>query len=329
MSATFLRTDQILRPVAAELGLLEKGLRQILSADLSLLAGIGEHLLAIKGKRVRPLLLFLASRAGSPDPELTVRAGIAVELIHTATLLHDDSIDRSNLRRGLPTVNRLWNDQVSVIMGDHLFCKAFRLLHESGLEEIAHVLVHGSDRMTFGEMYQMDRRGDFGISRETYMDVIREKTAALFASACEAGAVLGGVPPEGRENLRAFGEKVGTAFQVVDDVLDFTGDVGRMGKPVGNDIRDGRVTLPLIIALRNAPPGEAAAVISDIERAGAAGADWDRMVQFIIANGGVEASREVCRGLIEDAKSSLSGFEKTPAVKSLGLLADYVISRQQ
>jgi len=155
---TWVSSDEIKAPILEELRLLEHELDRIFSPDVDLVSAIGRHLVATKGKMVRPILVFLSAKLGDPDIEDAIRVAAAVEVIHTATLLHDDSIDRSHLRRGLPTVNRLWNDQVSLIMGDHLFCSAFRLVHEAGLFEIASVLSWGSDRMTYGEMYQMDLR---------------------------------------------------------------------------------------------------------------------------------------------------------------------------
>ena len=329
MASSLPTTGQIERPITKELELLEKELEGILKSDVELLHGIGEHLLAKKGKRVRPTLVFLCSRLGNPDPERAVKAGVAVELIHTATLLHDDSIDKSDLRRGLPTVNKLWDDQVSVIMGDHLFCKAFRLLHESDMKQVAGVLVHGSDRMTFGEMYQMDKRGDCDITEETYLELIRNKTAALFSSACEAGAILGGLPQDVRRKVSAYGELVGTAFQIVDDILDFVGEVECMGKPLGNDVRDSRVTLPLIVALRNAPAREASDIRSIVCGKGLSESGWSTIVEFLVKYGGVEYSREVSSRLVEKAKSSVSDLEESAARSSLCLLADYVISRRK
>jgi octaprenyl-diphosphate synthase len=329
MAATSIHTDQIQRPIQKELGLLEEQLAGIMKSDVALIHGIGEHLLAIKGKRVRPALVFLCSHLGRPDLQPGVSAGVAIELIHTATLLHDDSIDKSHLRRGLPTVNNLWDEQVSVIMGDHLFCKAFMLLHESGLKEVAQVLVEGSDRMTFGEMYQMDQRGDCDITEESYLDMIRHKTAALFSSACEAGAVIGGLSSEARESLSAYGDRIGMAFQIIDDILDFVGDAECMGKPVGNDVRDGRVTLPLIAALRHAPAEEASSVRSFVCRGEFTESGWNDIVDFVKARGGVDYSRELCGRLVESAKSSISGLECSPARTSLMVLADYVISRQK
>jgi len=329
MASTSIHTDQIQHPIQKELGLLEKQLEGILKSDVALIHGIGEHLLAIRGKRVRPALLFLCSHLGKPDLEQVVKAGVAIELIHTATLLHDDSIDKSHLRRGLPTVNSLWDEQVSVIMGDHLFCKAFKLLHESGLREVAQVMVNGSDRMTFGEMYQMDQRGDCDITEESYLDMIRHKTAALFSSACDAGAVIGGLSSEARRSLSAYGDRIGTAFQIVDDILDFVGDVECMGKPVGNDVRDGRVTLPLIAALRNAPAKEASSMRSLVCGDEFTESGWNDIVDFVKARGGVDYSRELCGRFVESAKSGISDLDDSPARASLLALADYVISRQK
>lgn len=328
MTSTFRETNQIQAPISTELGLLENALEGILRSDLGIVRGIGEHLLAKKGKRVRPMLVFLSSHLGTPDLERAVKVGAAIELIHTATLLHDDSIDKSHLRRGIPTVNKLWDDQVSVIMGDHLFCKAFSLLHEAGLEEVARVLVKGSDRMTFGEMYQMDNRGDCDISEETYLDMIGHKTAALFSSACEAGALIGGLPGDMREMLGAYGGCIGIAFQIVDDILDFVGDAERMGKPVGNDLRDGRVTLPLIVALRNAPAEDVSIIRSLVCGGGFSEGEWDTIVDFIHRSGGLGYCRDLCSRLVESAKSHLSTVEECPAKTSLSLLADYVVSRQ-
>lgn len=329
MAAESPDTSQIKRPILKELDLLERELERILRSDLALVQGIGEHLLAIKGKRVRPVLVFLSSHLGRPDPDRAVKAGVAIELIHTATLLHDDSIDKSDLRRGLPTVNKLWDEQVSVIMGDHLFCRAFTLLHEAGLEDIAGVMVRGSDSMTFGEMYQMDKRCDCDITEDVYIDLIRHKTASLFSCSCEAGSLIGGLSPEVRENLIAYGDYLGIAFQIVDDILDFVGDVERMGKPVGNDVRDGRVTLPLIAALREAGPADVGGVRSSVCGSDFSDDMWEEVLEFVQIHGGIEYSRRLCARLVDSARDRLKHLPECPARESLAVLADYVIARQK
>ena len=318
--------DRIRAPIRHELDLVERELESAFTPDVGLVRAIGEHLLSVKGKRVRPVLVLLAARTGTFILEQAVVAAQAVELVHTATLLHDDSIDRSHLRRGLPTVNKIWDDQVSVIMGDHLFCKAFKLLHDNGLGEVASILASGSDSMTYGEMSQMDWRGRFDISEETYLSIIRRKTASLFSSACEAGAIVGGLAGDLRRDLREYGENIGIAFQIVDDLLDFVGDVGVMGKPVGNDFKDGRITLPLIVAARNAS-GACASGCPDVRNL--IGGDFGRVVDFIRSNGGVEYSIELAADYARKALGCLARLEDGPASRSLALFAEHVARREQ
>jgi octaprenyl-diphosphate synthase len=314
-------------PIQSELELLEQELRRIFTPDIDLVSAIGQHLIGVKGKRIRPMLVLLAARLGAPDVSSAVKVASAVEIIHTATLLHDDSIDRSHLRRGLPTVNRLWNDQVSVIMGDYLFCTAFRMVHEAGLFEVAAVLSRDSDRTTLGEMFQMDLRGRLDVSEETYLRMIGHKTAALFASACETGAMVGGLNQGERRKLAGYGECLGLAFQVIDDVLDFVGEVDLMGKPVGNDLRDGRVTLPVIVALRNAGQAEAASVRHLVSSGLPGDVEWSQVLSLIDKNGGLSYSRGRARDLVAKAKSCISDLEPTAAKVSLLALADEVVSR--
>jgi octaprenyl-diphosphate synthase len=324
---TWASSDEIKAPIREELRLLERELDRIFSPDVDLVSAIGRHLVSTKGKMVRPMLVFLSARLGDPDMDDAIRVAAAIEVIHTATLLHDDSIDRSHLRRGLPTVNRLWNDQVSVIMGDHLFCSAFRLVHEAGLFEVASVLSLGSDRMTYGEMYQMDLRDKYDVTEEAYRRMIKLKTAALFAAACQAGAIVGRVSKRAQDALAAYGECLGIAFQMVDDVLDFIGDVDLMGKPVGNDVRDGRVTLPLIVALRNAEAEEARSMKETIAADSLDDRAWNQVVRFVESNGGIEYTRRSAENLVAKAKTYIEPLEPGPAKASLVGLADLVIAR--
>jgi octaprenyl-diphosphate synthase len=326
---TRVSSDEIKAPIREELGLLERELDRILSPDVDLVSAIGKHLATTKGKMVRPILVFLSSKLGNPDLDSAVRVAAAVEIIHTATLLHDDSIDRSHLRRGLPTVNRLWNDQVSVIMGDHLFCTAFRLVHEIGLYEVATVLSWGSDRMTYGEMYQMDLRGKYDVTEEAYLRMIKLKTAALFSAACRAGAMVGGLPGRDQDAMAAYGDCLGIAFQMVDDILDLVGDTDLMGKPVGNDLRDGRVTLPVIVALRNGRSSDAGRlreiICSEIfdDRA------WTEIVGIVEENGGIDYTRQRAETLVRNAKTAIEHLEPCPAKTSLVNLADLVVTRHK
>ena len=321
--------NEISRPVREELEKLEEELERIFSSKIDLVADISRHLLAAKGKRIRPTLLLLSSKLGKPDTEQAVKVALAVELIHTATLLHDDSIDRNHMRRGLPTVNRIWDDQVSVIMGDYLFCSAFQILHQAGLFEIASVLSAGSRLVTTGEMYQMDLRGRYDITEEQYLEMVRHKTAALFASACEAGAIVGNLEGFLRRQLRDYGENLGIAFQIVDDVLDFIGDVDVMGKPVGNDLKDRRVTLPLLFALGRATSLEASQIRQLIVDGSIDASAWKTVLEFIKRHGGIEYALSSARGFAERAKACLAGIDESPPKRALLAITEQVVARQQ
>ena len=321
--------NEISRPVREELEKLEEELERIFSSKIDLVADISRHLLAAKGKRIRPTLLLLSSKLGKPDTEQAVKVALAVELIHTATLLHDDSIDRNHMRRGLPTVNRIWDDQVSVIMGDYLFCSAFEILHQAGLFEIASVLSAGSRLVTTGEMYQMDLRGRYDITEEQYLEMVRHKTAAFFASACEAGAIVGNLEGFLRRQLRDYGENLGIAFQIVDDVLDFIGDVDVMGKPVGNDLKDRRVTLPLLFALGRATSREASHIRQLIMDGSIDASAWKTVLEFIKRHGGIEYALSSARGFAERAKACLAGIDESPPKRALLAITEQVVARQQ
>lgn len=320
--------DEIRAPVRRELDLVEQELARVFSTDINLISAIGRHLTSVKGKRARPALVLLCAKLGEPDLEAAVKVAVAVELIHTATLLHDDSIDRSHLRRGLPTINRLWNDDVSVIMGDHLFCSAFRLLHDAGLFEVASVLSRGSDRLTFGEMFQMDLRGETDVTEEAYTEMIRLKTAALFSASCEAGSLVGGLPPELLKKLSEYGEHIGIAFQMIDDVLDIVGDEEMMGKPTGNDLKDGRITLPVIVALKKAGTRASRRVIEMISSRAMADSDWKEVVDFVKSNGGIAYTRERAADLAVKARACLEDLAPGPARRSLILLTELLVSRR-
>jgi octaprenyl-diphosphate synthase len=319
--------NDVRAPISEELGLLEQELTRIFSPDVELVSAIGRHLVTTKGKRVRPILVLLAAKLGTPNIDHAIRTAAAIEVIHTATLLHDDSIDRSHLRRGLPTVNRLWNDQVSVIMGDHLFCSAFRLLHEAGLYEIASEVSSGSDRMTYGEMYQMDLRGKYDVDEEAYLRMVKLKTAALFVAACKAGAMLGGLASTDIDALATYGDCLGMAFQMVDDILDLVGDVNVMGKPVGNDLRDGRVTLPVIAALRNADAKDASRLKDIIASEDFTDALWDEIIAIVEKNDGITYTRRSAEGLVRKAKAGIMHLGDGPSKTSLVNLADLVVKR--
>ncbi len=322
-------TTDIAAPIQTELALLEKEIEKIFSSPISLVSDISKHLLSARGKRIRPILVLLVSKMGKPEIEKSLKVAAAVELIHTATLLHDDSIDHNYLRRGLPTVNHLWDDKVSVIMGDYLFCSAFELLHKARLFEIASVLSRGSRIVTKGEMLQMDQRGKYEMTEEQYIEMVKQKTAALFASACQAGAIVGGLDETRQERLKSYGENLGIAFQIIDDVLDYVGDTSVMGKPVGNDLRDNRITLPLLVAFQRASSQEVKSIIDLIALGSIDASAWQKIVSFIRKHGGIDYAIGVAHRFALVAKTHLVGFEESPSKQALLLVTDQVVLRRQ
>jgi octaprenyl-diphosphate synthase len=317
------------RPVREELLRVQDELARFFVCDVRLINEISSHMLRANGKRFRPTLLLLANRLHGPVGPEGVLAATIVELIHTATLVHDDSIDRSFLRRGIPTVNSIWNDQTSVIMGDYLYSKAFFLLVERGMMEPMQVLARTTHRMSLGEMLELEHELDFDLSEEVYYRLIMDKTAVLLGAACEIGAYLGWGDGRERRLLADFGLSLGMAFQITDDMLDIEGDAEVMGKNARSDIRDGKITLPLIHALRTAPPAAAQRVrermaARDLDDAGAA-----EIARFTADHGGLEYARHRARGYADRALELLDAFEPSTVRDTLHDAVEYILDRRQ
>ncbi|MFO0229334.1 polyprenyl synthetase family protein, partial [Gemmatimonas sp.] len=240
-------------PVRPDLEAVGQELWRIVSADVPLVQNVQEHLMGMKGKLFRPTLLLLSSSVEGESPRRAVTFAAIIELIHLATLVHDDAVDHSVLRRGMPTLNALFSHQVSVIMGDYLYLRALRELVTIGDLEAMRAITFASNEMTLGEIRQLAQYDALSFSERDYETLIRAKTAALFMAACDVGAQCGA--PQHREALSRFGERLGMAFQVADDLLDYTEQQEMTGKPSGLDLKEHKVTLPLIAALREMDAG--------------------------------------------------------------------------
>jgi octaprenyl-diphosphate synthase len=313
------------RPVRGRLERVPQELRRIVEADFGLIAQVNSHLFQTQGKMFRPTLLLLADEAtGARDPRVTTLAAV-VELIHLATLVHDDSVDHSVLRRGMPTINSLFSHQVSVIMGDYLYSRAvIELVRLDDLEPLR-VLSRVTNEMTVGEMRQLLAHEPLQFSEEAYDLLIQAKTASLLSGACEVGA-LHAVPAE-RAALRRFGEALGMAFQIVDDLLDYVGDSSVTGKPTGSDLREHKVTLPLIAALPRMGKSEQRQV------AGLMGSaePTDRQIADVIAAvgeaGGLEYARDRALRLAQQADGELDALAPSRARDALRASITYVVDR--
>jgi octaprenyl-diphosphate synthase len=314
-------------PIREELDILDKDFREILHSDIPLIREICSELAGTPGKRIRPSILFLSSRSAGGDPGKAAVAGLAVELTHTATLIHDDILDNHKIRRGRPTIYARYGEKTATIMGDFLYSMAFSRLGEAGLDEVMEVLARVTHLMSIGEIIQLQHRRDLDISEAGYMELIYSKTASLFSAASECGALMSEKLNGQRNNYSKFGENIGLAFQITDDLFDYIADGTEIGKPVASDFSEGRVTLPFITALKNAPDKKKKHV-SDLFRNGLdKGKQWKEVVSFVRNYGGVEYSYNKAIELGEKAKNYLSGISPSRERDALCYAADYVVQR--
>lgn len=314
------------RPVVGLLDQVTADLRAIVAADFPLIQEVNAHLLQMKGKLFRPTLLLLSHQAsGGRDPR-SIRLAAVIELIHLATLVHDDSVDHSVLRRGMPTVNALFSHQVSVIMGDYLYSRAIIELVRLGDLEPLRVLSRVTNDMTVGEMRQLAQYDALAFREEDYEVTIRSKTASLLAGACETGAL--GSPPAVRQALREYGEALGMAFQICDDLLDYTEAEAVTGKPSGNDLREHKVTLPLIAALRGMSESERTVVRGLFASAGPTDEQVAHVIGLVERHGGLEVARARAQAYAARAEASLDALAPSPARDALLAAIAYAVERR-
>jgi octaprenyl-diphosphate synthase len=313
-------------PLRPRLDAVQRELQRIVAADFGLITEVNAHLFRMQGKLFRPTLLLLADEAtGGPDHRSETLAAV-VELIHLATLVHDDSVDHSVLRRGLPTINSLFSHQVSVIMGDYLYSRAvIELVRLDDLEPLR-VLGRVTNEMTIGEMRQLLSHDRLSFDEGAYDLLIRSKTASLLAGACEVGAL--GAEPEQRAALARFGDALGMVFQIVDDLLDYTEDEAVTGKPSGLDLREHKVTLPLIAALpRLSEAGRRdVALLMRTEQPSAE--QVARVVELVADAGGLEYARERAQRFAESADAELDRLPSSSAREALRASITYVLERR-
>jgi octaprenyl-diphosphate synthase len=313
-------------PVSSALARVSDEMWRIVAVDGSLFRGVNEHLILMKGKMLRPTLLLLSSEVGEAAEARAAAYAAVVELIHLATLVHDDAVDHSVLRRGMPTINALFTHQVAVIAGDFLYSRAVQELVRLGDLEALRVFAKASNELTVGEMRQLSALDALAFSEDDYEFLIRAKTAALFSAACEVGALCGARAH--RESLARFGSYLGMAFQVVDDLLDYTEASATLGKPAGLDLREHKVTLPLIAALRSM--SGAARKLVDGLFATAAPADEQiaAVIEIVRDEGGLEYARRRGDEYADRAEEALAGLPVSPARSALTDTIAYVMDRR-
>jgi octaprenyl-diphosphate synthase len=285
------------------------------------------HLVEAGGKRLRPMLTLAAARLCGYDGEDHLRLAATVEFIHTATLLHDDVVDESAQRRGRPTANLLWDNKSSVLVGDYLFARSFQLMVETGSLRVLDILANAAATIAEGEVLQLTAAANLATTEDIYLQVVRGKTAALFAAACEVGGEIAGVPSEQVETLRIYGDALGIAFQIVDDLLDYGGDATATGKNVGDDFRERKLTLPVIKAVAKADPDERAFWERTIRKGDQREEDLDEALRLIDRHGTMDATRTEALSWSATAKSAMARLPKHDLRDMLIDLADYVVAR--
>jgi len=298
-----------------------------MQSPVALIPQLASHIVAAGGKRLRPLLTLASARLCGYEGDRHIGLAASVEFIHTATLLHDDVVDESALRRGLDTANALWGNKASVLVGDFLFSRAFQLMVADGSLDVLRILSDASAVIAQGEVHQLLTANDTGTTEEAYLEVIEAKTAALFAAACRVGAIVAGRPESDQLALERFGLGLGIAFQLVDDILDYSAEQKALGKTIGDDFREGKITLPLVLAYRRGDEAERAFWRRCVEDMEQTPEDLDHALALLNKHDCLNDSLARAQAYVQDARSGLARFAEGPIKTGLLETLDFAVAR--
>jgi octaprenyl-diphosphate synthase len=315
--------DQIRALVQADLGSVDEVIRARLKSAVPLVDRVAEHIISGGGKRLRPLLVVLAGRACGHNGRAHIEAAAFIEFIHTATLLHDDVVDGSSLRRGRDTANEVFGNQASVLVGDFVYSRAFQMMASLTSQAVIEIMADATNVIAEGEVLQLMNAHDPDTSEQRYLEVIYRKTAKLFEAGAEVAAVLSDSPASVRKGLAAYGRHLGTAYQLVDDVLDYRSNPAERGKNLGDDLAEGKPTLPLIHALRHGDEAQRAAIRRAIQQGGLA--QLEPIIGAIESTGGLEYTEHLARAESNSALHALEALPETPFRKGLAALAHFAV----
>jgi len=323
-----LALSQIFEPIRADLEQVDREFSRHVQSHVDLIPKIGQYIQTSGGKRMRPAVLLMASRLSGYTGDRAVLYAAVVEFIHTATLVHDDIIDDSDLRRGRLAVHSRWGNDITVLLGDYLYIKSMALALTHDTLDLVRVLCEVTLKMIEGELYQLTKNGDADITEDEHFEIIRRKTAYLFGGCAQIGGMLGDVPLEREQALREYGFNLGMAFQLVDDLLDFTGDAESVGKPIGADLREGKVTLPLIHLLRQQPDGVSAEIVRDVIASRTITTDqWATLLRSLKEHASIDYAYRRASEFADRAKKPLYAFPASSEREALLALPDYVLAR--
>ena len=320
---------QIFEPIRDDLEAVEQEFVRHIQSRVALIPEMGRYIQKSGGKRVRPAVLLMASRLTGYRGDRAVLYASVVEFIHTATLVHDDIIDGADLRRGRLAVHSRWGNDITVLLGDYLYIKSMAMALTQDSLDIIRLLCDVTLRMIEGELYQLTKTGDVDISEDEHFEIIRRKTAFLFGGCAQIGGMLGGITPEQQTALREYGFNLGVAFQLVDDLLDYTADAAALGKPVGGDLREGKVTLPIIFLLRAGGPDADRLIRTVVGERAISPDQWRDLLKLLREHRATDLAYERAVEYASHAKTCLEAFPPSRERDALMALPDYVLARDR
>jgi|YNPNPStandDraft_1061719.scaffolds.fasta_scaffold08388_3 octaprenyl-diphosphate synthase len=323
-----LTMEDVFGYVEEDLRRVEQVLRNGLSSEVSLIPQVGRYVFESGGKRMRPLLTILSSRLCGYQGNAHVIMAAVTELIHTATLLHDDVVDHADLRRGSRSVNSLWSSETSILIGDFLFTRSFCMMVEHGDMRILELMSKACNQLAEGEILELAKSGDPGIGEDDYLAIVRDKTAVLISAACRLGPILG-EKPEWEGDLSLFGMNLGVAFQLVDDVLDYAAEEEELGKTIGKDIQEGKVTLPIIRTLGRCTALERKRLMEVIRSRSVSQKEVHEILETVQNYDGLQYTQQMACRFVEEAKARLMGLPASKARAAMLAVADFVAARKR
>lgn len=320
--------DIIKAPIAEDMKLFEEKFRESMKSSVPLLDRITHYIVKRKGKQIRPMFVFLSANIFGEITESTHRGAALIELLHTATLVHDDVVDNAFERRGFFSINALWKNKIAVLVGDYLLSRGLLLAIRNKEFKQLEIVSRAVEEMSEGELLQIEKSRGVNLDESIYFDIIRQKTATLIASCCSCGAASAGADDETIEKMRLIGEKIGIAFQIKDDLFDY-GLGGKIGKPTGNDIKEKKSTLPLIYALNHSANGEKKSMLRIVKKDKKKKAEVNQVIQYVLDSGGIEYADKKMRELTSEAIDEINKLPSGPARDSLVALVEFTINREK
>jgi len=322
-----IKLPEIILPIQQELESFNDKFKSSIKSKVGLVDLVTKYILKQKGKKIRPVLVLLSAGISGGISDRSYRGAVLVEMLHTATLVHDDVVDAAETRRGLPSINAVWKNKVAVLIGDYLLSRGLMLAVDGNDFDFLRIVTDTVKRMSEGELLQISKTRKLDIDEETYYEIISDKTASLISTCCEIGAKSATQNEEQIQAMRSFGEALGIAFQIKDDILDYTGKTKILGKPLGGDIKEKKITLPLIYSLKNVDKSEAKRIINLIKSERKKGRIQE-VIDFVLTNGGIEYAEKEAEKWISKAKESLNTFAESQYKQSLTELVDFVVQRR-